>query len=666
LEGPRSRDALAFGAFVALHLVAAFLAPDWIWGACHLRFAPPAAQIAWAVLLGAISLAAATRPGVAAVSRVAARVDGVARARPRATAAAGLAVALAAFVLLRARHRLWGDGLLVASLVANPAERGAERAGHLAIQLHKLVLSGLRVIAPDAGGEAAFAAVSCAAGVAVLALAVVAARQIAGARNTMLDAGDASEAAALRRAQFLVFASIAGSGGIALFFGHVEEYPVVQLAILAYLVSGIAYLRERAASRRAWPLVAASVALAAAVLLHLSALALVPTWSALFLLGGRPRPRAAALASLALVAAAGAWRFSVLLNVAARSYGGASALVPLVDRDASNAYTFFSAPHALFLGNELLLILGGALLLPLMRADAARQPAPPDSRPATGRFLAITSACALFATALVDHKFGPRDWDLAALSLFPLLLWIAHATLAGRPAPGARATLLLAGAMLLHLLPIVGVDADRARAGDMAIAIVARDPHYSRPGFQGYRLLSFLLDVTSEFDNAIRASERQAAITPSFTNYRNLGILLTRTGHHEKAIVWLRLALQQNPNDWQTHRAMGYSADALGQLRLAEYHHRELVRLNPAEPDSYVQLGSTLIKLENADEGLPLLEKACELGPDDADAWRAVAAGYRSVGWTEKERAASARADSLAHADSLATAGAAPSTVRMR
>ena len=72
------------------------------------------------------------------------------------------------------------------------------------------------------------------------------------------------------------------------------------------------------------------------------------------------------------------------------------------------------------------------------------------------------------------------------------------------------------------------------------------------------------------------------------------------------------------------------------------------------------------MKLENADEGLPLLEKACELGPDDADAWRAVAAGYRSVGWTEKERAASARADSLAHAESLAKAASAPSTVRMR
>jgi tetratricopeptide (TPR) repeat protein len=297
------------------------------------------------------------------------------------------------------------------------------------------------------------------------------------------------------------------------------------------------------------------------------------------------------------------------------------------------------------------------------RVNATRPPASPDSQRAIGRFLAITSTCTFLATALVDHKFGPRDWDLAALSLFPLLLWIAHATLAGRPAPSERATILLVGAMLLHTLPIVAVDADRARAGNMAVTIVARDPHYSRPGFQGYRLLSFLLDVTSEFDNAIRASERQAAITPSFTNYRNLGILLTRTGQYEKALGWLRLALQQNPNDWQTHRAIGYSADALGQLQLAEQHHRELVRLNPGEPDSYVQLGSTLMKLENADEGLPLLEKACELGPNNVQAWRALAAAYRSMGWTEKQRAASARADSLALVE-LAKVGAVPPTVQ--
>jgi predicted Zn-dependent protease len=69
------------------------------------------------------------------------------------------------------------------------------------------------------------------------------------------------------------------------------------------------------------------------------------------------------------------------------------------------------------------------------------------------------------------------------------------------------------------------------------------------------------------------------------------------------------------------------------------------------------------MKLENADEGLPLLEKACELGPNNVQAWRALAAAYRSMGWTEKQRAASARADSLALVE-LAKVGAVPPTVQ--
>lgn len=64
----------------------------------------------------------------------------------------------------------------------------------------------------------------------------------------------------------------------------------------------------------------------------------------------------------------------------------------------------------------------------------------------------------------------------------------------------------------------------------------------------------------------------------------------------------------------------------------AERHAREAVRLNPASSASQKLLGRILVQVGRSEEGLPHLQEAIQLAPQDGECWYKVGTVYYEMG----------------------------------
>lgn len=613
-------------AFVTLHAVAAFLVPERLWGAHHLRFLPVEGLAIWCATLGCI----AAPPGRRLATRVVAAVARAAAVQRARAVTGGLLAALALFLLFRSHNHFNGDGFLVLSIVADPEQSGADHAGYFVILLHKAVLVVLRLFSSDARAEWSFALVSALAGVAALWLA-------------WRVVGDLLTAT---RSRVVLFSALAASGGIALFFGHAEGYPVLHLAILAYLACGIRFLRGKGR------IVSSTLVLIVAAIAHPLAMCLAPSWIVLAIAvrwGARRATRIEVISVWALVAAGAATLAARARIVAASTYGGLSALVPLVDPSGRSAYTLFSLAHAAFLGNELLLALGGTLLLPFLNLPPAALESRRSDRSerSTRLFLAAASAGALLAVFLVDPKFGSRDWDLMALPLFPVTLLIGHGVLAGRAAPSRDAVIIVAGAMVLHTVPWVWVNTSRDRSVEMILAAVAHDPHYTKVGQKGYRFLATLLDEQDYRSHAERAYILAAAAGQDAADLRNVGLFMAGKKRDDEAISWLERSLVANAADGSTRKDLASIYARTGRHDSALRLLREHLAAEPGDCEANVMLGSIYMGRGDHEIGLQLIRRAVTIDPEIPQAWHALGLALRETGFEAEALDAFAKEEAI-------------------
>ncbi|MBM3320523.1 MAG: hypothetical protein FJY73_07595 [Candidatus Eisenbacteria bacterium] len=197
-EGPL---VAGLGFLALLHLLAAFVMPEVLWGAHHLRFVPLAARAAWFALL-ALLLVPPARAGLASLVERAARrfpLPGIART------AFATAIGILLFALLRSRNLFSGDGFLIAGILDSGDPYEAGHAGYgtflVARGLHALLLAGGREVGPTIP----FVILSGLSGLAVLRVAPRIAREIASHPS----------------ARVLVAGTILLSGALVLFLGHV-------------------------------------------------------------------------------------------------------------------------------------------------------------------------------------------------------------------------------------------------------------------------------------------------------------------------------------------------------------------------------------------------------------------------------------------------------------
>ena len=96
--------------------------------------------------------------------------------------------------------------------------------------------------------------------------------------------------------------------------------------------------------------------------------------------------------------------------------------------------------------------------------------------------------------------------------------------------------------------------------------------------------------------------------------YFNLGILYNRVGNLEEAEYNFINALDENPDDIEAVMGMAQVFENAEKWRKAEKFYRELIAIDPDNPDHYRGMSRVLLQQGEPDESLRYLEKAKRLG----------------------------------------------------
>ena len=96
--------------------------------------------------------------------------------------------------------------------------------------------------------------------------------------------------------------------------------------------------------------------------------------------------------------------------------------------------------------------------------------------------------------------------------------------------------------------------------------------------------------------------------------YFNLGILYNKVGDLEEAEYNFTNALDENPDDIEAVMGMAQVFENAEKWRKAEKFYRELIAIDPDNPDHYRGMSRVLLQQGEPDESLRYLEKAKRLG----------------------------------------------------
>jgi tetratricopeptide (TPR) repeat protein len=96
--------------------------------------------------------------------------------------------------------------------------------------------------------------------------------------------------------------------------------------------------------------------------------------------------------------------------------------------------------------------------------------------------------------------------------------------------------------------------------------------------------------------------------------YFNLGILYTKADNLEEAEYNFMNALDENPDDIEAVMGMAQIFENAEKWRKAEKFYRELIAVDPDNPDHYRGMSRVLLQQGEPDESLRYLEKAKRLG----------------------------------------------------
>jgi tetratricopeptide (TPR) repeat protein len=439
---------------------------------------------------------------------------------------------LGLFAAFRQRNLRLGDGALLALLVEQRVHLEGYLAGYdepLELYLHSLAYGWLHA-AFEWDVTASYALLSSLAGVGFVWVMIVLWREAPGSSPI--------------GGVVAVLLSLA-TPSVQLFFGYVENYTLVALASLVYLLTGLRSL-ERGLSPL-WP----ALALGVAISLHVLAGWLGPSLLYVFWRSARARGftgrirllAAMGATSLLPIAATIAWLtvIGVPIGALGETHLAALKFIFLVDPDAPYfIYPAFSSGHWRDIANQLALTSLAPLLVIVALVPAMRSRGVAQVCDAHVRFLALGAGFLhLFALTWNAENGAYNDWDLFALAGFFDAMLAARLVQRALPDDAQRVALALPAVALGFALAAGFVWANHTRTLALPSGHAAAHLRKGAADVEAGRTVSAL----REFEAALRiAPENVEALYA-------VGSRLWNTGNRGRSVVLLRRFLTLRPND---------------------------------------------------------------------------------------------------------------------
>lgn len=97
--------------------------------------------------------------------------------------------------------------------------------------------------------------------------------------------------------------------------------------------------------------------------------------------------------------------------------------------------------------------------------------------------------------------------------------------------------------------------------------------------------------------------------------HNNIGLLYSKKGEIDKAIVYYLKALELNPNNVKAYQNLGNAYYALNKYEEAMHKYKKVINLSPNYSKGYYNLGNVYSVMKRSEEALHLFEKSIELDP---------------------------------------------------
>jgi tetratricopeptide (TPR) repeat protein len=316
---------------------------------------------------------------------------------------------------------------------------------------------------------------------------------------------------------------------------------------------------------------------AVGLLLHRSALALLPAWAA----------------AMALVVRAGSWKrpaaiAGVLAPLIALAIAGPRLLhvMGTFDRErhlaGGLAHTLaagFSPAHLVDVAHTLGLLVPLVLLLPVLLAVPPR---PPARESLAFAAYALPPLALMFV--VVPQQGLPRDWDvfaLAGVALAAVIAWRVAAVLGALPRARWLA-LPLAVSAACPALQFAALQADAtrtwARAESILIGPPARDPSERARGLSTMGMMHY---GRGDYANALALFERSAEAAPNPRTFVEMGMALSQLQRWPEALARYRHAVSLNPDLVTGWRGVAAASSAVGDRGAMVDALHALERLQP-------------------------------------------------------------------------------------
>jgi tetratricopeptide (TPR) repeat protein len=540
---------------------------------------------------------------------------------PSVPAVLGVVGALGLFWIFRAGHLLWGDGRPLADHIAagdrfHPREPLTFLLQHYVFVLGRPLFDSLWMGAADVA-RSAIALGSAVTGALFMPVAWGLARSFSASTEPARVPGPAAEIAAPAPADSgivpLVFLVLVAQGYVQLFFGYVENYTFYTLALGLYLLGAHRFLAGRA------PLAVPGVALVTAAALHLSAMAMAPSFVVLVAAGlARPERRLGVLRDLAITASAFA-AAAIVLALQSPGYRFDAALWSMtsqVGRETVQIEWGYlgSMIHVRDFLNEQLLIgpLGLFLFLPAALAALSTR-----ARRESGVLFSLATGAGYLAACWIagDSNLGySRNWDLLAPAGFVFTAAGLHLLLRTRWSRDDLRRWLRVAALvsLFHTVPWIAMNT----SFDYSFARLKSLP-------LGYGRTEAIVGSwyfgMGDYDQASDWFRRSLAAYPAnnVAAYY-LGEIDMERGDYRAAIEYYALALRARPGK-ELYRAR--LAEALirdGNVREAKSHLDTLIAANDHDARYWLGYGIVLDALGGRAQAHEALRHARALAAKDS------------------------------------------------
>jgi tetratricopeptide (TPR) repeat protein len=428
------------------------------------------------------------------------------------------------------------------------------------------------------------------------------------------------------------FSIIVFMGASQLFFGYVESYTLVYVAIILYVLFCLGYIRNKFGL--AFPILSFFLAFS----LHPLALTLLP--SLLYLIFTRrsqknePERKNRELLKFSL--AAGVILVTAVVLFLLQSYNperkGLDYFLIFPLGKGESFYSVFSFSHLLDIVNHQLLVSPVGILICLVSVLVFFRKINYKDR--SFRFLLVLSICSLAYAFLMDPKLGyPRDWDLFAFTglgytLLGLYLFLKYWREI-RSGDLRYVTLTLLFASLVSTVPWIYVNATEeksvTRYGHLLTLDRGRSAH-------GYETLAMYYNTRGEWQMEIEQWMKAIAVENHPRYINNLAAVYYRQQRYDLALKELQRSLKVDSTFDYTHFGVGEVLSRMGRSEEALVEFRKAIKLRPDKVQYYNNLGAVLTNLGRDREALEVFEEGLKVNPDHFPIYRNLGYTYYNLG----------------------------------